>query len=321
MSENISLMADIGGTNTRVALGYGSSVDQSSIQRFRNSEHSGLEQVLHSYLSVRPDVTPDAAAAAIAGPVHNGKGTLTNLDWTVDRDLLTRVTGAKTVSVINDLQAQGHALEYLTEDKTRLIKAGGDAKPNASLLVVGVGTGFNAAAVFRTASETLVPPAEAGHADLPTPTEELRSFAKYFNEKHGFCSVEDILSGRGLGHLYRWHSGVELPAAEIMKAHVDGSDANATATVMSFGAALGTVVGNLALTILPFGGIYLVGGVSQAIAPFLNDNGFTSSFCDKGRFSEFMDQFPVRVVEDDYAALTGMAALLDEVRNGPPRRT
>jgi glucokinase len=78
---------------------------------------------------------------------------------------------------------------------------------------------------------------------------------------------------------------------------------------------LGSVAGNLALIQLPFGGVYLVGGVSQAFAPYLGDYGFVEAFRDKGRFAGFMSNFGVGVIEDDYAALTGCAAHLVSLAN------
>lgn len=315
MTSSVSIMADIGGTNTRVALATGARVDDSSIQRFKNADHSGLEDVLSKYLKSRPTVSPSAACAAIAGPVANGRGKLTNLDWDVDNALLKRVTGAETTSVINDLQAQGHALDHLPSAKTRTIEPGMAASATAAKLIVGVGTGFNAAAVFHSDSETIVPPAEAGHGDLPTPNHEMASFAKHFTDQNGFCSVEDMISGRGLGFVYQWLSGSNKSPADIMASHRDGSDLKSSQAVETFCRALGAVCGNLALNILPFGGIYLVGGVSLAVSPFLKDSGFIEAFRAKGRFTEFMAQFPIHVVEDDYAALTGMAAFLDEIQN------
>ena len=318
--NNLSIMADIGGTNTRVALAQGLTVDPTTIERFKNKDHSGLESVLQKYLSDRPNVRPTAACAAIAGPVKDGHGTLTNLDWTVDKSLLASATGASTTSVINDLQAQGHALEHLPDDKTRLIKSGAIADSHAARLVVGVGTGFNAAAVYRTDTETLVPPAESGHTDLATPNNEMRSFALHFEQANGFCSVEDMLSGRGLSHIYSWLSNEEKDPAAIMAAHNSGTDATSSKAVGVFTRALGATCGNLALNVLPFGGIYLVGGVSLAVSPYLQEFGFNEAFCAKGRFGDFMTQFSIRVVEDDYAALTGMAALLHEIQNGPIQR-
>ena len=268
MTNDVSIMADIGGTNTRIALATGTHVQPDSIQRFKNVEYSGLEAVLSEYLSTRPGVSPSAACAAIAGPVKNGFGTLTNLDWSVDKELLHRATSAKITSVINDLQAQGHALEHLPEGRTKTIATAQTSDAYAARLVVGVGTGFNAAAVYRTGVETLAPPAEAGHIDLPTPNTEMRAFADYFTDQNGFCSVEDMISGRGLSHIYRWLIEAEKSPADIMESHQNGSDAKASETVAIFSRALGSVCGNLALNVLPFGGIYLVGGVSLSLPIF-----------------------------------------------------
>ena len=323
--SSLSIMADIGGTNTRVALASGLEVHTDTIRRFRNADFSGLAEVLQSYLVEYSDAKPHAACAAIAGPVRDGKGTLTNLDWTIDRSLLQDATGAGVTSVINDLQAQGHALEHLAPSSLRSVVSGQPAAPAAARLVVGVGTGFNAAPVYRTEAMTVIPPAEFGHADIPSSTEASQDFASHFAATNGFCSIEDALSGRGLGNIYRWlaeRSGADdrKQAPEIMAACRDKSDPLAQQTVRFFAEVLGTVCGNLALSTLPFGGIYLVGGVSRAVYPYLADFGFAESLRAKGRFSEFMEQFPVHLVDDDYAALTGMAALLNELEFGPPDR-
>ncbi|MFZ1726109.1 MAG: glucokinase, partial [Albidovulum sp.] len=85
----------------------------------------------------------------------------------------------------------------------------------------------------------------------------------------------------------------------------------ATASGRAFVRLLGAVAGDLALTHLPFGGIYLIGGVARAFAPYLEPFGFAEAFRDKGRFSGFMRDFPVTVIEDDFAALAGCAVYLD----------
>jgi glucokinase (EC 2.7.1.2) len=84
----------------------------------------------------------------------------------------------------------------------------------------------------------------------------------------------------------------------------------ARAAAELFARLLGAEAGNLALIHLPFGGLYLCGGVARAFAAHLGPMGFAENFRDKGRFSAFMDDFPVCIVEDDYAALTGCAAYL-----------
>ncbi len=316
-ASNTFLVADIGGTNTRVAMTKGARVDATTIRRYHNAEFPGLETVLGRYVDELGGPVPDAACVAVAGPVHDGRATMTNLDWTIDKLTLGRATGARVVSILNDLQAQGHAIGFIDPDRVTQILAGGgeNANPSAAKLVIGVGTGFNAAPVFDTEFGRLVAPSESGHANLPIRTEADLRLCRFVETAHGFPGVEDVLSGRGLERVYAWlgHEAGEpreAAAQAIMAACADGSDARALEAAHVFTRMLGTVAGNLALIQLPFGGIYLVGGVSRAFAPYLKSFGFGEAFRDKGRFAGFMGNFSVSVVEDDYAALAGSAAHL-----------
>lgn len=317
-ANSVSLVADVGGTNTRVSLADGDRLLTETIRRYRNSEYPGLESVLTTYLGEEGNPDCAAAAVAVAGPVRDGRGELTNLDWAIDRDTLARAAKAEHVAVLNDLQAQGHAVGRIAEENLRDV-AEGSVSDNAASLVIGVGTGFNAAPVHNTPAGRYVPPAEAGHANMPIRTEAELRLCKYVESAHGFPAVEDVLSGRGLERIYGWaasEAGVpgEKSAADIMAACAVGEDEVANEAVRRFVRTLGTVAGNLALNHLPFGGIYLVGGVSRAMGPYYDRFGFTEAFRDKGRFSGFMRNFRVRIIEDDYAALTGLAAHMEETR-------
>ena len=310
-----ALVADIGGTNTRVALADGRQILGETIRRYSNADYPGLETVLRRYIDDEGGVDPIAACVAVAGPVRDGRATMTNLNWTIDKDTLARATKAETVAILNDLQAQGHALGYLDDSNIRTIIDGPTGLPNAARLVVGVGTGFNAAPVFDTDKGRLVTPSESGHANLPIRTERELRLCQFVSNAHGFPAVEDVLSGRGLERVYAFLGeevgiSAEAKAKDIMAACADGSDPRATEAAQVFTQILGTVCGNLSLIQLPFGGVYLVGGVARAFAPFLTEFGFGDAFRDKGRFSGFMGNFRVSVIEDDYAALTGSAAHL-----------
>ncbi|MCK0148407.1 glucokinase [Marivita sp. S6314] len=312
-----ALVADLGGTNTRVALTDGDIVRTDSIKRFRNADHADLPAVLRAYMAEQT-VIPDAACVAMAGPVRDGVGELTNLNWLVEREAVAAATGATTVAVLNDLQAQGHALDRLTPDVLTTILPGQSAGTHAARLVVGVGTGMNAAAVYRLGDRTLVPPSEAGHVSLPAQdTDELR-LLDWIAAKHGTPGLEDVLSGRGFERVYAWlcdeaGSTDLLDAGAIMQGVNDGSNARAEEAARMFVRMLGRATSNLALVHLPFGGIYLCGGVARHFSPHLKRLGFEAAFKDKGRFADFMHQFPVYLVDDDYAALSGSAAHLIEL--------
>ena len=318
--DTYSLVADIGGTNTRVALANGRQIVDGTIRRYRNAEFPGLESVLTRYISDEGGVDPIAACVAVAGPVRDGKATMTNLEWTIDKDTLARATKAETVAILNDLQAQGHALGYIDPANIRSILPGPTANPNAAKLVVGVGTGFNAAPVFDLEFGRVVTPSESGHANLPIRNEKELRLCQFVSTAHGFPAVEDVLSGRGLERVYAFlgqEAGDprECAAKDIMDACATGSDPRAVEAAQLFSHILGTVCGNLSLIQLPFGGVYLVGGVARAFAPHLTRFGFGEAFRDKGRFAGFMSNFAVNVIEDDYAALTGSAAHLVALGN------
>ena len=321
MPHRPSIVADIGGTNTRVALTKGAQMLPDTIRRYRNTEYPGLEPILKGYLT-DAGTTCAGACVAVAGPVRDGAAEMTNLDWSMTDASIAEATGASTVSILNDLQAQGHALGHLHADSLRQIIAGPDLGPDAGAmaakLVIGVGTGFNAAPVHETRRGRLVAASECGHVNLPVRSEDdlrLMHHIAGLPEAHGFPSVEDVLSGRGLERTDAF-TGQEMgkttnrTAAQIMAAMADPTDLQAQATGQIFTRMLAMVAGNLALTHLPFGGIFLIGGVSRAITPHLAGFGFTAAFHDKGRFAEFMQGFPVWLIEDDYAALRGCAVHL-----------
>lgn len=319
MTTPLTLVADIGGTNTRVALSRDLRLIDGSITRFSNAEHDGLDTILRKYLS-QSGAQPAAACIAGAGPVMNGALTMTNLNWHIDRAGISAATGADSVAVLNDLQAQGHALDHLSDGDLRpLINwKGTPSDPHAAKLVIGLGTGMNAAMVFRTGDITLVPPSESGHASLPVRSEEDLRFAAFLLRINAFPSVEEALSGRGLQNLYQFHASEagqqsRPSAAEIMQAVARGTDPIARKTAESYVRFAGRVTGDLTLIQLPFGGVYFIGGVSRAFAPHFEAFGLAEAFRDKGRFSAFTDQFPVCLVEDDFAALRGCAAHIAEL--------
>lgn len=310
-SQDFDLVADIGGTNTRVALAHAGIIDRTSIRRFANKDAADLREILAQFMA-QSGLSHGALAGicvAAAGPVRDGVAKMTNLDWHIDRAMLRDVSGASRVAVLNDLQAQGYAIGHIADADLRAILPHDPASAHAAKLVIGLGTGFNAAAVFDGDHGRVVPPSESGHITLPAPDDQTRDLARFLAEKHGFAAVEEVLSGRGISHVHAFLHGLDQPAQTIMDAlKADDPQARATATLVT--RVLGNVAGDLALVNLPFGGVYLIGGVSRALAPYLIQFGFAEAFADKGRFGPFMTQFGVSVVEDDFAALTGCAQAL-----------
>lgn len=317
MSTQLALVADIGGTNTRVALADGKVVRPDSIRRYSNAEFTSLEPVLVRYMAEESVSSVDGVCVAAAGPVRDGVAVMTNLSWVIDPALLIRATNAKQTAILNDLQAQGHALGHIAPQFLRPLIAGPQAK-GAAMLVVGVGTGMNAAPVHETPWGRIVAASECGHIAMPVQTEQdfrlSRFVATQGPNAHGYAGVEDVLAGRGLERVHAFicaEAGqpAQMKAADIMAALAAG-DALARETARLYVHLLGQELGNLALIHLPFGGLYLIGGVARAMVPYMDEMNLAQAFRTKGRFAEFMQSFAVFAVEDDFAALTGCAAYL-----------
>ena len=308
------LVSDTGGTNTRVALADGGILRAGSIRRYANAQFGGLTEVLDQYLSDTQTTEVAGTCVAIAGPVRGDMGEMTNLNWRIAGDDLRALTGAPRVAILNDMQAQGHALGQIDARHLRTLLPGQPADPDATQLVIGAGTGFNAAPVHTMGSQRLVAASECGHVHLPQHTEQERELARHLATRHGVATVEEVLCGRGLVALHAWTSGQTLEPGAVIEAIEQGTDAGrATATL--YATIMGRVLASLALTHLPYGGMYLIGGVARAMTPHLLAHGLKEAFTEMGRFSDLMQVFPVHVVEDDYAALIGCAAHLTRLQS------
>ena len=311
------LVADVGGTNTRVALASGGVLQAESVQRYKNADKTGVAQILQDYMrNYAPEARLSAVCIDIAGPVGEDHGYLTNLGWTVTNRQLCEATGAKRGAIINDMQAQGMALSHLPAEAFRTVLKG--TAQNGNCIVVNMGTGFNSAVVLGDGSKLTVPGSETGHVNLPVPSTEIFELHQYLKARFGFASAEEVLSGRGLGHTYAFlaqhNISDPLLSSQHIMAHLD-SDPIAVKSVAILLEVFGCICGNLALTHLPLGGIYLVGGMAQALADHYADSQFQSAFTAKGRFSNFMSQFSVHLVQDDRAALAGCIAHLQLYKN------
>ncbi len=321
----LAILADIGGTNTRVALADGPSVRIDSIRRYPNADYQArgqdIAQVLRDYLAATK-VKVDGVCVAAAGPVQDGVATMTNLDWVMDAAKLTGATSARKVAILNDLQAQGQALGHIPEQNLRRVIEG-PVKPDASMLVVGLGTGVNAAPVHPGPQGRVVPPSECGHVNMPVRSEEDAQLARFVEARlksEGevpHAGVEEVLAGRGLANLHAFAAFAAGHAANLTSADVltalEKGDATAAHAARLYVHILGQMLADLALIHLPYGGIYLIGGMARAMTPYFDTFGLTSSFREARRVDLLQKDFSVTVVEDDYAALTGCAAYLNSI--------
>lgn len=321
----LALVADIGGTNTRVALADGPVVRQTSVAKFRNADFTGIDAVLMRYMQHSNITQLDGACVAGAGPVQDGAVTMTNLfdengnPWIIDTARVTKATGAGHVAILNDLQAQGQALGYIPAQNLRRV-IDGPAVPGGSMLVVGLGTGVNAAPVHNTTAGRIVPPSECGHVNMPVRSAEDLRLAQFIEARLAaegdvpHAGVEEVLAGRGLANLHGFAASeagrpASLTSAEVLSA-LDAGDPIAAHAARLYVRILAQMLGDLALIHLPYDGIFLIGGMSRAMTPHFATYGLERAFREPRRVDLLVKDFSVTVVEDDFAALTGCAAYL-----------
>ena len=327
----LALVADIGGTNTRVALADGKVVRPGTIRKFPNRDFTGIDGVLARYMAAEGVGALTGASVAGAGPVQDGSVTMTNLfdeggnPWIIDAARVTRATGAGRVAVLNDLQAQGHALGHIAPANLRSV-VDGPHHPGGAMLVVGLGTGVNAAPVHNTPWGRVVPPSECGHVNMPVRgAEDLRlvHFVQALLTARGevpHVGVEEVLSGRGLANLHAFAAaeaggGPDRDSAAVLTA-LGAGDPLAADAARLYVAVLGQMLADLALIHLPYDGIYLIGGMSRAMTPAFARFGLAAAFREPRRVPLLLRDFRVIVVEDDFAALTGCAAYLENGGQG-----
>jgi glucokinase len=72
---------------------------------------------------------------------------------------------------------------------------------------------------------------------------------------------------------------------------------------------LGAQAGNLALTVVSTGGVFLAGGIAPRMVERLSSGPFLTAFQDKGRMSELLSRIPVHVIMNPKVGLLGAAAV------------
>lgn len=312
------LVGDVGGTHARFAL-----VDAQGHVRhpktYRARDYDTLNDVLSDYINtVAGRSRPPRAAIAVAGPVLDGEMEFTNLHWRIsDVEILSHFE-FEAVRLLNDFAAQALACPYLDADDLRTLGPGLRAVHDCPVVVMGAGTGFGVAALARSARGDVAIATEGGHAGFAPGDEveaELWSRARL---RHGRVSIERLLCGQGLFEIYGDLCAMDQTPAihadeqAVMTAGLTG-EPMASATLDRFGAILGSVAGDLALSFGARGGVFISGGIAPRMADRLAAGPFRERFEAKGRMSEYVRAIPTSLVVHPYPALVGAARELAQM--------
>jgi glucokinase len=309
-------VADIGGTNARFGWIASAGAPLTAIELLLCADYPRPEDAALDYLTrFQNGQRPARTAIAIASAVSPGPIKVTNSHWVLERNSFARHIGAHDVDVYNDFEAIALVLPHLTPDDYRLV---GNAVPDRRypMGVIGPGTGLGVAGVFPLHGhdniwQTLC--GEGGHVTLATATEYQNQIVQAARKVHSHVSAERLVSGIGLPTLRRAIADVEglvvdreLDTEEIGTLGASRSDKLCEHTMEAFCSLLGSIAGNLALTLGARGGIFIAGGIVPKLGDFFAQSGFREHFEAKGRYVEYLQAISTPIISMPYPGLCGL---------------
>jgi len=333
------LAADIGGTNTRLALYEGSAAKLVAVatEVYSSPAHKGPEEILHKFLakSGHGQVPLEGAGLGIAGPVVNGRSETPNLPWVVESASIADTLGIEAVVLMNDLEANAHGIALLGEEDFATLSAGSSTaaapQPSGNRVLISAGTGLGEAGMIEEDGDYRPFASEGGHADFAPRNETEIELLRYLLQRFDHVSYERVLSGPGLHNIYQFFRdtgraeeppwlkeliGQQDPSAAIAGEALKGSVELCVLALDQFVSLYGAEAGNLALKGMATGGVYVGGGIAPKILRKLQEPIFLKAFLAKGRISKLLEAIPVRVILNDQTALmgAGRAAMLPQAQ-------
>lgn len=316
-TKSIKLIADIGGTNIRIAQADAKSESKfTNIETYRCAEFDSLADVISLYIKTHAinDAAIDACLA-IACPTDNDIISMTNLPWEFSQQALIKALNLNSLTMINDYTAIALAIPLLS-DSQKVKVGGGEMVANKPIAVCGPGTGLGVAHLVPVNNQWHCFSGEGGHVDFAAVDELDVKILQYLQKIKERVSYEQLLSGYGLEQIHQAICSINekdsntLSAAEISQNAVSGSCDLCKQTLEQFCKVLGSFAGNLALTLNCQGGVYIAGGIAPRFVDFIKNSEFRTRFEAKGRLSHIPMQSPTYIITEDQPGLLGAAAFL-----------
>ncbi len=288
------------------------------------ANYPGLVDAVRAYLG-GPEImalgvaaaTIRHAAIAIANPVDGDQIRMTNHHWAFSIEAVRQALGLETLLVVNDFTALARALPQLAVSQRHQV-GGGVARPDSVIGLLGAGTGLGVSGMIPSPAGWIALQSEGGHVTFAPSDEREIAILRFAWREFAHVSAERLLSGVGLELIYRAladHAGVAseaLSAPEITRRALAGECALCDETIDSFCAMLGTIAGNIAVTLGTQGGIYIGGGIVPRLGERFERSAFRQRFEAKGRFAAYLAQVPTFVITAQYPAFLGVSAILGE---------
>ncbi len=324
------LAGDIGGTKTVLALYENEDVvSPTREETFANHNFESLPAIIKQFLADSPTAVPQRAHFGVAGPVRDRQVVLTNLPWVINAREIEAAFGWP-VRLLNDLQAIAYAVPHLSGDDLLTLNEA-ESDPTGPVAVIAPGTGLGEAFLTWNGRFYQASPSEGGHTSFGPTTPLQIEMVAYLLPRLGHISYERVCSGVGIPNIYNFlrDSGryeepdwlrQELAAADdktpiIVNTALQKKTPICEAVLDIFVAILGSEAGNLALTIMATGGVYVGGGIPPRILDQLQNGRFMRYFVDKPPHNELLQETAVHVIRNPKVALYGAAyAAIEAIR-------
>jgi len=312
--EGPRLLADVGGTNARFAIETAPRQFE-AVSVLSCAAYPSLSAAAAAYLA-SDALAPHAgsirdAAVAIANPVDGDVVRMTNHTWSFSIAALREELDLATLLVVNDFTALAMALPHLRPSQRARI-GGGTEVPGRTIGLIGPGTGLGVSGIVPVDGRWAALASEGGHASF-APADDIEiAIMQQLWDAHGHASAERLLSGPGIELIYRVVSGQSLTAADITERALGGADPDCIRTVDIFCGVLGSVAGNVALTLGATGGMYIGGGIVPRLGALFAESPFRERFEAKGRLQSYLSRIPTFLITEQYPAFLGVSAILSE---------
>ena len=314
-------VADVGGTNIRLAKVDGDQL--SHIRKYICKDYPSINHVIKLYFEEFPEHSFSAGCLGVACPVTSDHISMTNSSWQFSIKALQEDLGLESLYVINDFTAVAHAVTVLSEEQ-RVQVGLGQAQKGQNIAVFGPGTGLGVKHLTPSQDGWTALDGEGGHVDFAAVDDIDIQILHFLTQKFGHASAEEVLSGRGIVHIYQALSEYRgspahySEASAITSAAIDGSCELCVATLNQFCKILGSFAGNLALNLGTRGGVYIGGGIASRFTDFIRKSEFRLRFEAKGRFKDYVSEIPTYIITEPDHGLIGAMAYLNQNLKGQP---
>jgi glucokinase len=317
------LVADVGGTKTKIALFKLKKPLQCVKEKSYPSKSFDIFwEIVNEFLK-NEKVKVLKACFGVAGPVKNDKVQATNLPWVIDAKELAKNLKLPKVCLINDLEANAWGIRSLSE-KDFVVLNKGEHHPGNSALI-SAGTGLGEAGLYFDGKNYFPFACEGGHTDFAPRNDLEIELYQFLRKKYGHVSYERVVSGPGIQELYDFlidtkkekktfdAKKLKDPTLHISEMGLKKRDLASVKALNWFISLYGSEAGNTALKFLALGGVFIGGGIAPKVLSLIKKkklDGFSSfmeSFVDKGRMGDLLKAIPVKVVLEDRTALLGCA--------------